>query len=88
MKNLYFLILVVILFSSCGKNVPVLPQSYGNISFDELMKTLELKKTYDTRLRGRNQRLQKCQKISHKIRTYQRRRRKTQLNYSEQQAWN
>ena len=46
MKNLYFLILVVILFSSCGKNEPVLPQNYGNISFDELIKTLELKKTY------------------------------------------
>lgn len=46
MKNLYFLILVVILFSSCGKTEPTLPQSYRNISFDELMKTLELKKTY------------------------------------------
>lgn len=46
MKNLYFLILVVILFSSCAKTEPTLPQSYRNISFDELMKTLELKKTY------------------------------------------
>lgn len=46
MKNFYLFILVITLFIGCGKTEPTLPQSYRNISFDELMKTLELKKTY------------------------------------------
>lgn len=46
MKNLFILLLVIGLFSGCGKNEPTLPKSYENISFTDLMKTLELKKAY------------------------------------------
>lgn len=40
MKNLYFFILVIILFIGCGKNEPTLPQNYENMSFIELMESL------------------------------------------------
>ena len=46
MRNLLLLLLVIGLFSGCGKNEPTLPKSYENISFTDLMKTLELKKAY------------------------------------------
>ena len=46
MRNLLVLLLVIGLFSGCGKNEPTLPKSYENISFTDLMKTLELKKAY------------------------------------------
>lgn len=46
MKNLLILLLVIGLFSGCAKNEPTLPSNYVNISFTDLMKTLELKKTY------------------------------------------
>lgn len=46
MRNLLILLLVIGLFSGCGKNELTLPKSYENISFTDLMKTLELKKTY------------------------------------------
>lgn len=54
MKNLFILLLVIGLFSGCGKNEPTLPksyepalpQSYENISFEQLMNILKLNKTY------------------------------------------
>lgn len=46
MRNLFIFVFVFGLFIGCGKNEPTLPQNYENISFDELMKTLELKKTF------------------------------------------
>jgi hypothetical protein len=46
MRNLFVLVLIIGLFTGCGRTEPKLPKSYENISFDELMKTLELKKTY------------------------------------------
>ena len=46
MKNLFMLVFILGLFTGCAKNEPTLPQNYENISFDELMKTLELKKTF------------------------------------------
>lgn len=46
MRNLFIFVFVFGLFIGCGKNELTLPQNYENISFDELMKTLELKKTF------------------------------------------
>lgn len=46
MKSLFTIVFIIGLFSGCGRNEVSLPKSYENISFDELMKTLELKKTY------------------------------------------
>lgn len=46
MKNLFMFVFILGLFTGCAKNEPTLPQNYENISFDELMKILELKKTY------------------------------------------
>jgi hypothetical protein len=43
---LLILLLVIGLFSGCGKNEPTLPKSYENISFTDLMEIMELKKTY------------------------------------------
>lgn len=46
MKNFILVLLALGLFSGCGKNEPTLPKSYENISFNDLMETMELKKTY------------------------------------------
>ncbi|MFA7084997.1 MAG: hypothetical protein WC141_10780 [Arcobacteraceae bacterium] len=46
MKKLFVLTLILSLFAGCGKNEPILPKSYENISFNELMETMKLKKTY------------------------------------------
>lgn len=46
MKKKYLLILLILLFQGCAKNVPSLPSSYENISFNELMEKLELTRTY------------------------------------------
>ena len=43
MRNLLILILVIGLFSGCGKYEPKLPQNYENVSFVELMSLLEAK---------------------------------------------
>jgi hypothetical protein len=45
-KNLFMIIFIIGLFSSCGKNEPTLPKNYGNISFTDLMEIMKLKKTY------------------------------------------
>lgn len=46
MKKFVILCLIIGLFTGCGKNEPILPQSYENISFTDLIKTLNLKKSY------------------------------------------
>lgn len=46
MKNFYLFILIITLFIGCGKNPPSLPASYENVSFNELMEKLELKRIY------------------------------------------
>lgn len=46
MKSLFTIVFIIGLFSGCGRNEPTLPKSYENISFIDLMETMELKKTY------------------------------------------
>ena len=44
MRNLLILLLVIGLFSGCGKYEPKLPQNYENVSFVELMSLLKADK--------------------------------------------
>ncbi|MDN5072354.1 hypothetical protein PJV94_05895 [Aliarcobacter butzleri] len=46
MRNLFIYAFIIGLFIGCGKKEPTLPESYENISFNDLMETMELKKTY------------------------------------------
>ena len=46
MRNLFIYAFIIGLFIGCGKKEPTLPKNYENISFNDLMETMELKKTY------------------------------------------